>query len=202
MVVIGLSGGTATGKSTVSTILAERGFHVIYADLLGHESYEPHTSTYTQLVNTFGQSIVSNEGKIERKKLGDIVFNDVLQMKSLTNIVWPAIRKLAAERIQSYRHNHPTIPIVFEAAILLEAGWQDFVDEVWVVVAPRDQIMARAVKRDRTTPDKVLTRIRSQLGDEARISQANVCINNNGSLAHLKSAVNQEISTLYERFKT
>jgi len=199
MVVLGLTGSTASGKSTVSKILTEHGFHVIYADLLGHESYKPNTPTYSQLIEVFGLHIVAKDKTIDRDKLGTLVFNDAEKMKSLTDIVWPAIQTLALERIQSYRLNHTRTPIVFEAAILLEAGWQDLVDEIWVIVSPYEQIISRALARDQTTRSAIEARLNSQLSDAERISKADVCIHNNQDLVQLELAVAEEVSRLYRR---
>lgn len=199
MIVIGLTGRTASGKSTVSKILNEHGFHVIFADLLGHESYKRNTQTYSQLVEVFGPNIIAEDKTIDRNKLGPLVFYDAEKMKSLTDIVWPAIKTLAFERIQSYRRNHPRTPIVFEAAILLEAGWQNLVDEIWLIVSPPEQIISRALARDQTTQSAIAARLNSQLTDDERISQADVCIHNNRGLAQLELAVEEEVSRLYGR---
>lgn len=202
MIVIGLTGSIASGKSTVSKILNEHGFHVIFADLLGHESYKLNTQTYTQLVEVFGPSIIAEDKTINRDKLGTLVFNDAEMMKSLTDIVWPAIQTLAFERIQSYRRDHPRTPIVFEAAILLEAGWQHLVDEIWLIVSPREQVISRALARDQITRSMIEARLYSQLSDAERISQADVCIHNNQDLTQLELTVEEEVSRLYRRLTT
>ncbi|HEY8490008.1 MAG TPA: dephospho-CoA kinase, partial [Dehalococcoidia bacterium] len=130
MITIGLTGGIASGKSTISRMLADRGAVIIDADRLGHEAYRPGTPAYRRVVEAFGPEIVGPNGEIDRAKLGARVFGNPEQMKRLTDIVWPAIRELARERIEAERRRGTRV-VVLEAAVLVEAGWFDLVDEVW-----------------------------------------------------------------------
>ena len=146
--IIGLTGGIASGKSTAAEILGELGAHVIDADKLGHRVYEPGTSAFDAVVAAFGADIVADDGQIDRKALGGKVFGDDAALSRLTAIVWPEIRRLAAEEIDSVLADNPDRVIILEAAVLFEAGWEDAVDEIWVVVVEPETAIARATARD------------------------------------------------------
>lgn len=132
MKVIGLSGGICSGKSSVTQICQDLGGYIINADLLGHQAYAPGTDCYHDLVNQFGEEIVSSDGSINRRALGGIVFSDESKLKLLNQIVWPRIRNLIEIELNELRERGVGI-VVLEAAILIEAGWQDIVDEIWVI---------------------------------------------------------------------
>ena len=103
MLVIGLTGGIATGKTTVSQILRELGAEVLDADRVGHEAYLPDTVTYNDVVATFGSDIVKDDRQIDRAKLGAIVFSDPANMKKLTDIMWPRMYHMVGDRIEEQR---------------------------------------------------------------------------------------------------
>ncbi|HWQ27998.1 MAG TPA: dephospho-CoA kinase, partial [Dehalococcoidia bacterium] len=102
-VAIGLTGGIASGKSVISSLLAERGAVIIDADRLGHESYRAGTETFRRVVEAFGEDVVGDDGEINRKRLGAKVFGDPAARKRLEAIVWPAIREMARARIEEER---------------------------------------------------------------------------------------------------
>ena len=147
MRVIGLTGGIGTGKSRVARILEELGATVVNADLLGHEAYLPNTEGWQQIVDAFGSEVVGPDGEIDRKRLGRIVFSSAAEKARLDAITWPQIAILARERIEGLLKKG-TDTIVLEAAVLVEAGWDNLVDEVWVTHAPRDVVQQRLMLRD------------------------------------------------------
>ena len=136
--VIGLTGGIATGKSSVREFLAKfPETALIDADLLGHDSYLPGTDCYRKLIQEFGSEIIKpSDRTIDRVKLGAIVFaNPVQKLKRLNEIVWPEIKALAVKKMKQYSEAASSSNlkfIIFEAAVLIEAGWTDIVDEIWV----------------------------------------------------------------------
>jgi dephospho-CoA kinase len=195
MRVIGLTGGIASGKSLVSQQLAELGATIIDADKLGHESYEQGTDTYRAVIETFGEEIVGPDGEIDRKALGPKVFGNEDARKRLEALVWPAIRRLAKERIESLRAGATQV-VVLEAAVLIEADWLDIVDEVWLVLADPAIARQRIVERNGLSPEEADKRISAQLTNEQRRPYAQVVIENNGSLDELRSAVNDAWSKL------
>lgn len=180
--VIGLTGGIASGKSTAGRFLSERGAFVLDADRLGHRAYEPGTKTFRDVVAAFGEELVKDDGSLDRRALGGRVFGDPEAMKTLTDIVWPEIRRLATEEIARLAAEHPDAIVVLEAAVLLEAGWDDVVDSVWVVVVEPEVAVSRLAARNGLDREQALRRIRSQMTNEERIAKADVVLENSGSL--------------------
>ncbi|MDE0692931.1 MAG: dephospho-CoA kinase [Gammaproteobacteria bacterium] len=178
MRVIGLTGGIASGKSTAARHLETRGALMIDADKLGHRAYEPDTEAFRKVVQAFGDDIVGDDGQINRRALGGKVFGNQGELDRLTGIVWPEIRKMALAEIEAARADGKAKAIVLEAAVLLEAGWQDIVDEVWVVYAEREQVIARAMARDGLDEAAVAARIDAQMTNEQRIEQSDVAFEN------------------------
>lgn len=179
--VICLTGGLASGKSTAARHLKDLGAHVIDADVLGHRTYEPGSSAYAQVVAAFGEDVRTTDGRIDRKVLGAKVFGRPVELKRLTDIVWPAIRALAAREIAEVRAAHAAPLIVLEAAVLLEAGWQDLGDEVWVNIVDREVAIQRAMSRDGVDRASIERRLDAQLSNAERLAQADVVIDNNGT---------------------
>jgi dephospho-CoA kinase len=198
--VIGLTGGIASGKSTVTRFFRERGIPVIDADILGHRTYDPGTETYQKVVETFGPEVVAPDGTIDRKVLGSKVFGKPDELKKLTDIVWPGIRRLASEQLAEFEAAGNDI-VVLEAAVLLEAGWEDLVDEIWVVVVDPEIAVQRLAARNGLDPDAARARIASQLTNEERIARGDVIIENNGTLEELNARIQQAWDSLQERLR-
>ena len=112
--------------------------------ILGHEAYAPGNPANDQIVAHFGEEVRAPGGDIDRKALGGKVFGQPDQLKALTDIVWPEIRRLAEDRIRSALDKNPARHVVLEAAVLIEAGWEDLGDEVWVVTVEPETAIARA----------------------------------------------------------
>jgi dephospho-CoA kinase len=185
--IIGLTGGIASGKSTAAQTLSEWGAYVIDADKLGHRAYLKNTPAFDAVVRTFGEDTVGADGEIDRRVLGGKVFGNPDKLKALTDIVWPAIRAMAAEEIKQALSNQPRRVVVLEAAVLIEAGWQDLVDQIWVTVIDRDIAIARASERDGVDAAAVEARIDAQLSNAQRCEAADVVIDNSGSLSDMQN---------------
>lgn len=198
MRVIGLTGGIASGKSLVSQQLAERGAVVVDADKLGHESYRQGTETYRALVEAFGEDIVGPDGEIDRKVLGSKVFGNAEARQKLNQIVWPAIKRLGAERIEKLRQEGVAV-VVLEAAVLIEAEWLDLVDEVWIVEVSPDVARKRLIERNGLSVEEAQARIQSQLTNEKRRPYATLVIENNGSEQDVRRAVDDAWSKIEAR---
>ena len=188
MHVIGLTGGIASGKSTVTRFFRDRDIAVIDADVLGHRTYEPGTDTFASVVRTFGNDLVAPDGSIDRKVLGAKVFGKPDELKKLTDIVWPGIRRLANEQLSELETGGNRVAVL-EAAVLFEAGWEDLCDEVWVVVAEPDLAVKRLAERNGLDEASARARIASQLSNADRMSRADVVIENNGTLADLEARI-------------
>jgi phosphopantetheine adenylyltransferase/dephospho-CoA kinase len=199
--VIGLTGGIASGKSTVTRFFKDRDVPVIDADILGHRTYDPGTDTFAAVVATFGQDLVAADGSIDRRVLGGKVFGKPDELKRLTDIVWPGIRKLASEALSEFEAAGNSI-VVLEAAVLFEAGWEDLVDEVWVVVVEPDLAVQRLASRNGLDEAAARARIDSQLSNDERISRSNVVIKNNGTLEELEGNIQKAWDALQGRLQT
>ena len=190
MKVIGLTGGIGSGKSTVSQFLAELGAVILNADEVGHEAFKPDTELWRQVVAAFGRQIVTHDGNIDRKKLGDIVFGNAESLSLLNQIMHPRMYDMVKAQLEEYRRQGTRV-IVLEAPLLLEAGWTPLVDEVWVTTASEATVLKRLEERTGLSPAESLTRIRSQLSSAERVRRADVVINTDCDLDGLKSRVTE-----------
>lgn len=198
MIVIGLTGGILSGKSTISQMLAEKGAVIIDADKIGHEAYKPHTKTWQELVDAFGESILKQNMEIDRKKLGEIVFNDPRALARLNEIVHPRMHTMMKEEIERLRGAGVGM-VVLEAAVLIEANWTDLVDEVWVAVAPEEVAVKRLQNRGGLSEEQARARIRSQLSPEERARYADVIIDTDCELSQVRAKVAELWQRLYKR---
>ena len=183
--IIGLTGGIASGKSTVARVLGDRGAYIIDADKLGHTAYLAGSGAFDQVVAAFGTDIVADDGEIDRRKLGGKVFGNEAALKQLTDIVWPAIRAMAEKEITDAQRAAPERIVVLEAAVLIEAGWLDLADQIWVTVVESAVAIERACARDNLSADAVQTRLDAQLSNDERRSYADHVIDNSLDQAHL-----------------
>lgn len=196
MSTVGLTGGIASGKSTVARELARRGARVIDADKLGHRAYEPGSEAQRRVIAAFGPEVRAADGTIDRAALGAKVFGKPEQLKRLTDIVWPEIRRLAEAEIAALAEAEPSTVVVLEAAVLFEAGWEPLVDEVWVVVVERAVAIERAVARGGLTAAQVEARLDAQLSNAERRARADVVIDNSGAEAALAPQLDAHFTRL------
>ena len=199
MLTIGLTGGIGSGKSTVAQILGEFGAPILDADKVAHTTYAPGAPAYDAVVAAFGAQVVGGDGTIDRKKLGSIVFGNPQRLNQLTSIVWPATRESIRRNVAELRASGAKLPIVVEAAILIEANWQPLFDEIWLVRAPREQVVARIESQRGLKPSETEARIRAQLSDEERAKHATLIIENNGSIEELHTLLKEIWSEALKR---
>lgn len=197
--IIGLTGGIASGKSTASKYFAERGACVIDSDKLGHRAYEPGTEAFAAVARTFGPDVVGADGRIDRKALGGKVFGKPGELKKLTDIVWPEIRRLTQLEIAAALQEDPDRVVVLEAAVMLEAGWNRSTDEVWVVIVEPDVAVRRAVTRDNVDEAAIRARIAAQLTNAERIARADIVIDNSGTQVELVAKLDAAWTALQTR---
>ena len=199
MRVIGLVGGIGSGKSTAAAMLAELGADVLSADAIGHEVYRPGTPGFAAVVGEFGREIVGAGGEIDRRKLGALVFSDPSRLDRLNAIVHPLIRDEIASRIAGLRATGGPRVVVLEAAILLEAGWRDLVDEVWLATAGRGNVVQRLGDQRGLSAAEADARIARQMSDAERRAAADVVVENDGSLESLRDRIRALWRTLDPR---
>ena len=202
MIVIGLTGGIGTGKSEVTSVLAGLGASAIDADVVGHEVYRKGTEGHSAVIDSFGPGVVGADGEIHRAALGRLVFGDPQALARLNSLVHPRIRKVVSERLSALREAGAEV-VVLEAAVLLEAGWEDMVDEVWVVEAPWEAVVSRLRPRFGGDEQAIAVRAGAQMTQEDRLRAADVTILNDGSMDRLRRRVervyNARIESVRER---
>lgn len=195
MITIAITGGIGAGKSATVEILAKLGARTVNADLLGHAVYESGTAAHSEIVMEFGNAVVGEDGEINRKALGDIVFADESKLRILESIVWPRICEMVEGWKGRCRADGARV-IVVEAAVLYEAGWQDLADAVWTVEASYHQRLARIKEKTGMGERAARDRMDAQLAPETRIEKADVVIYNEGDSAALERRVTELWSTI------
>lgn len=173
--VIGLTGISGSGKSSIAQRLKGLGAFVIDSDHLGHRAYAPGGPAYQPVVEAFGTDILHKDGIINRKVLGSRVFGNKKQLKKLTDIVWPVIAKLAREEMDQAVAEGKHVCVI-DAAMLLEAGWQNMVHEVWTVVIPETEAIRRIVERDGLSESAAQSRLQSQMSGQQLVDQSHVVL--------------------------
>ena len=195
MRVIGVTGTIGSGKSTVCRILTELGCPVIDADLEAHLSYRQGTRAYRDIVAAFGECILDPNGRIDRASLGEIVFAHPEARRRLNAIVHPATQRRVMRKLHlldSAGHAWGAV----EATLLIEAGWRDMADRLWVVAAPDVSVVAR-LRRDRNQDeDHVRTRMSAQMPVLQMMEYADDIIYNDGDVEALRSRVESLWSAL------
>jgi len=188
MLLVGLTGGIASGKTTVSAMLAERGAEVIDADHIARQVVMPGTPAWCKIRDHFGPGVLHPDGQLDRQALADIVFADKSKLALLNEITHPAIFARIADRLEA--HHGQDVVVVLDAALLIEAGLAEGVDVVVVVHSPREiQVERLAAKGVGATDAR--NRIASQLEPEKRLASADIVIDNGGSLEDLGRQVDK-----------
>lgn len=179
--VIGLTGGIASGKSTVSNMLKDLNIPVIDADEEARLAVEKEEKAYFAIIDHFGEDILTEAGSIDRMKLGEIIFNDQHQRTILNSIVHPAVREKMLQKKEVYdRSGHPII--VLDIPLLFESRLTSMVDKVIVVYVDEHLQLERLMRRNGFTKNEALSRISSQMALKDKQKSADAVINNNGSI--------------------
>ena len=180
-VLVGLTGGIATGKSTVIQYLRENGYSVIDADKLGHRVLEPGSYGYQQIVETFGIEIINPDGTVNRPALGKLVFGDLQKLKELNKISHPIIAEMIQTEYEKLVADSVDNIVFLEAALLIEANWHKVCQHIWVVTLDPEIAMLRLQERDGLNKTEAQARIESQLSPDDRLAYADVVLKNEGS---------------------
>lgn len=180
--VIGLTGGIATGKSTVSKMLEERGFYIVDADIASRKAVEKGSKGLRQVEEVFGEKAILN-GEMNRQYVGAIVFKDEDMRKKLNNIVHPIVREIMEVEKQIGLEQDKNV--IMDIPLLFENNLQDTVDETWLVYTTKETQIVRLKQRNQLTDEEAVSRIKSQMPIEEKKEKADVTIDNNGSLIGL-----------------
>ncbi len=197
--VVGLTGGIASGKSTVARMFAELGVPIVDADALAREVVEPGSIGLERIVERFGAEMLLADGSLDRRKLARVVFEDARAREDLNGITHPLIAAKGAERIRDLQKTDAPY-IVYEAALLVEnASYKMFSALVVVAVSPVTQL-ARLMVRDGSTEEEARARIASQLPLERKVEVADYVVRNEGNIADLRAQVQDVHRRIVERF--
>lgn len=188
---IGLTGGIACGKSTVSRLLASRGATIIDADLLAREVVKPGAPALAEVVRVFGQDMLHGDGTLNRKQLGKVVFDSEAKRKRLEELLHPAIIQLMQERMAEAERLQPDKLVVADVPLLYEAQMEDMFQEVLVVAASREVQLERLMQRDKLSGEEAEQRIDAQMPLEWKKEWADTVIDNSGTPEETERQVEQ-----------
>lgn len=190
--IIGLTGNIASGKSTVSKFLIKKGFYVIDADVISREAVAKGTEGLSKIRKHFGDDVLLENGELDRKKLGRIVFGDKDKLQQLNHILHPIIRRRIIRAIEKSDEK-----IVFlDAALIYESGLDEMIDSVWFVSIPPEIQIQRLIERDHKTRQEALNVIDSQGKQEDKLKKADVIINNTSTKDELYEQVETILKNL------
>lgn len=184
MPLIALTGGIASGKSTIANRLTELGAVVVDADQIVREVQAPGSEVLRTIARTFGDAVIAEDGSLDRAALGSTVFADPDRLAQLNAIVHPAVRAESQRRFDAAFHADPEAVVVYDVPLLVEARVDDPWDEIVVAHAPEDVRLERLVGLRGMTPEAARDRIAAQVSDERRLAIADVVIDTSGSIEH------------------
>ena len=186
---IGMTGGIGSGKNQVADIFNQLGFYTIDSDISSRKVMEKGEAAYEKIVSFFGSDILDKNGSILRKKLGDIVFNDKAKLKTLENIVHPAIYEYEKkERSKIYGRDDKAV-VITHAALIIESGSIDKYDALIVISCPDELQVERVVQRDNFSEEKARNIVAHQMPNEERLKYADFIIDNSSTLDYLYNEV-------------
>ena len=197
MIKVGLTGGYASGKSFVASELERLGCYLIYADRLGHQVLEPDGEAYAPTVEAFGREILGSDGRIDRKKLGEVVFRAPELLQTLTNFVHPAVFRLEEQMLNHFQAEHPRGIAVTEAAILIETGRYRMFDRLILTVCDEAMQIQRGMKRDGLTAEQVRQRMGQQMTVEEKTAYADYVVNTSGE----KQETIRQVGAIYRNLQ-
>lgn len=195
---IGLTGGIASGKSTVAGLFRAWGACVLDADEISRHALDPGTACYEKTIVAFGRDILFSDGTVDRKKVASIVFSDPRSLAVLNGIIHPYVHDVICAESQRIHDKTPKRLIIWDVPLLFEAGYEREVAKIVVVTARQNLRIQRIVDRDGSTKAAALRRIRAQMPDREKVKRADMVIRNNGSLEELETRTREVFNELLE----
>ena len=197
MLRVGLTGGIATGKSTVGAMFVELGCHLIESDQITHQLFEPGQAVHAAVVKQFGNRILALDGTIDRRILGGIVFRDPQARGKLNSLVHPAIIQRQQEWLKEMQAQDPHGIAIVDAALMIEVGTYKNYDKVIVVTSSSELQKERLRARSALSDEEIESRIRSQMPNEEKIKYADFVIDNSGSI----ESTRVQVETVYRQLQ-
>lgn len=196
MLIVGLTGGVASGKTAVSQVLKEEGAYIIDADQIARELVQPHKPAWNELIRAFGKEILQEDGFIHRKKLADKVFADPKKRKLLNQILHPRIKEEMDRRTKEIGQKDSEAIVVIDAPLIVELGDHREMDKLIVVASTQTQQIERLKERDGIGPGEALRILSSQMPVEEKVNLADFVIRNEGSLEETKKRAKEVFKEL------
>ncbi|HAV42915.1 TPA: dephospho-CoA kinase [bacterium] len=200
--VVGLTGGYGTGKSTAAKFFKQLGARLIDADSISRKILSKGEETWQEVIHFFGQKILDSNGSIDRAKLADLIFKDEALRRRLNEVAHPRIRLEIEEEIKKFRNLKSEIQppkiLIIDAPLLLEAGMQDLVDCLIVVNLHYEEQIKRVMERDNLNQKEAIKRISAQLPISAKLEVANYVIDNKGTFEETREQVEKIWKTIVE----
>lgn len=184
MLILGLTGNIGCGKSSLSEIFSEKDINIVDADIIARQIYDDE-ELLKKVYDTFGTDIKNDDGSLNRKALGRIVFNDDEKLIELNKLTHPIIRQNVSNQIDNYKKQNKKI-VILDAALLVESDYLNFVDKLLVVTCNEDIQIKRIKNRDNCSTEEALSRIRSQMSQEDKVKYADYIIDNSGTIDELR----------------
>ena len=190
MKIVGLTGGISSGKSTVSSYLKQLKIPVIDADEVARKVVEPNSQGAIEIRKAFGSDVFEEDGSLNRKKLGALIFSNTENRKKLDELLQPLIKIMILDEIEEYRQKGENM-IVLDLPLLFEKQYEELCEEIIVVYIPKELQLERLMKRNQYTKQEALSRIDSQLSIEEKRKRATVLLDNQGTIQQLYHQVEQ-----------
>ena len=181
MLIVGLTGGVASGKTTVSEVLREEGATLIDADQIARELVQPQTPAWQELVRAFGNEILDQGGSIHRQKLASLIFSNPRQRSLLNRILHPRIKEEIGRRLKGIRETDPQAIVVIDSPLLIETGRHRDMDKVIVVVCTEAQQIERLKRRNQLSEEQARAMLSSQMSLKEKTTMADYVIGNEGT---------------------
>ena len=196
MFIAGLTGGIASGKSTVSAMFRRVGAVIIDADIIARQVVTPEMPAWKAIVQAFGRGVLLTDGRIDRARLGEIVFNDRRLREVLERIIHPRVRAEIQAQLHVLSARTPSAVVIQDVPLLIEAGMTEGLAEIMLVYAPRHIQLERLIRRDGISRADAQLRIDAQMPMAAKRRQATLIIDNAGE----RDATEKQVAALYARF--
>ena len=194
MLVLGLTGNIGCGKSSVSTIFMENNIKVVDADIVARQIFDD-KNLLNEVFSTFGKSIRNQDGSLNRRALGNIVFNDDEKLILLNNLTHPKIKQKILSKVEEYKNQGEKI-VVIDAALLIEDDYIPYIQKLILITCRKEIQINRIIARDNCTKEEAISRINSQMSQEEKVKFADYIIDNSNSFDELQKKVLELISVL------
>lgn len=200
MMIIGLTGGIGTGKSTVSDYLSKKEYLILDADAISRQMTQKGQPALQEIGSTFGFELIDDKGNLDRQALGNIVFTDRKKLDLLQKIITNKVVEYIDEKIEELKKTSSANLVFIDAPLLYECGMDNMTDENWLVSADLNVRIERVKKRDNLSEKQILSRINNQMSQEEKESKSQIILDNSGSLDELYRQIDYNLERIENEF--